>query len=159
MDFRIGQRATFSKKLTPRDIRTLQEISGHKHLDLPNPVTRSPFGMTLPHGAFTLGVISAALGTELPGPGTVDMSHTIRFLSPACDEDTVTARLEITAIQKDKGLITLKVDCANQHGEKIAEGEATVFHEGVREQQEPAREWRAGLHGRHDGAGGLSIQP
>jgi 3-hydroxybutyryl-CoA dehydratase len=130
----IGQKAQFSKKITERDVATFAEISGDRnplHLD-PEYAKNTRFGAQIAHGAFTFALISAALGTELPGPGTVYMSQSLKFVKPVYFDDTVTANVEITAIRADKGIVTLKTDCTNQRGEKLAEGEAVVFHENAK---------------------------
>ena len=131
MSFSIGQKATFSKKITERDVAMFAEISGDRnplHLD-ENYAKGTRFGARIAHGGFTFAIISAALGMELPGPGTVYMSQNLKFSKPVFFDDTITAQVEITAIRADKGIVTLKTDCVNQRGEKIAEGEAVVFHE------------------------------
>ncbi len=134
MAFEIGQKATFSKKISEQDVDAFAEIIGDKnplHLD-ENYAKGTRFGQRIAHGAFTMGLISAALGMELPGPGTVYLSQTIKFIKPVFLNDTITATVEITAIRPDKGLLTFRTDCANQKGEKIAEGEAVVFHENAK---------------------------
>lgn len=131
MAFVVGQKATFSKTISEQDVATFAEIIGDKnplHLD-ENYARGTRFGRRIAHGAFTMGLISAALGMELPGPGTVYLSQNIKFIKPVFLNDTITATVEITATRPDKGLLTFKTDCANQQGEKIAEGEAVVFHE------------------------------
>ncbi len=132
--FITGAKASFSKKITEQDVAQFAEISGDKnplHLDAEY-AQSTRFGARIAHGAFTFGVISAALGNELPGHGTVYLSQTIKFLKPVYFDDTITATVEITALRADKGIVTLKTDCANQRGEIIAEGEATVFHPDVK---------------------------
>lgn len=131
MAFEIGQKATFSKKISEQDVTTFAEIIGDKnplHLD-ENYAKGTRFGQRIAHGAFTFGIISAALGMELPGPGTVYLGQNLKFLMPVFLGDTVTATVEIIALRPDKGLVTCKTECSNQKGEKIAEGEAVVFHE------------------------------
>lgn len=134
MSFTVGQKASFSKKITERDVETFAEISGDKnpvHLD-ENYARQTRFGQRIAHGGFTFAIISAALGTQLPGPGTVYMSQNLKFVKPVLFDDTITANVEITAIRADKGILTLKTECTNQNGEKIAEGEAVVFHENAK---------------------------
>ncbi len=131
MSFTVGSKASFSKTISERDVATFAEISGDKnplHLD-EQFAKGTRFGARIAHGAFTFGVISAVLGTQLPGPGTVYLGQELKFLKPVFFDDTLTATVEITEIRPDKGIITLKTDCANQRGEKVAEGQATVFHE------------------------------
>ncbi len=135
MPFTVGSKALFSKQISERDVETFAEISGDKnplHLD-EQFAKGTRFGARIAHGGFTFGVISAALGMELPGPGTVYLSQSLKFVKPVYFDDTITATVEITAIRADKGIVTLKTDCTNQRGEKIAEGEATVFHEKAKQ--------------------------
>ncbi len=134
--FSIGQKASFSKKITEADVMTFAEISGDKnplHLDA-NYARQTRFGARIAHGAFTFGVISAALGMKLPGPGTVYLSQNLKFVKPVMFDDTLTATVEITGIRADKGIVTLKTKCTNQHGELVAEGEAVVFHQDAKSQ-------------------------
>lgn len=131
MTLAVGQKASLSKKVTERDVATFAEISGDRnplHLD-ENFAKGTRFGARIAHGGFTFAIISAVLGMELPGPGTVYMSQNLKFLKPVFFDDTITATVELTAIRTDKGIITCKTDCTNQRGEKIAEGEAVVFNE------------------------------
>jgi 3-hydroxybutyryl-CoA dehydratase len=128
--FSIGQTATFSKTFTEQDVVAFANISGDHnplHLDAEYAKT-TRFGARIAHGALTAGVITAVLGTDLPGIGSIYMSQTTRFLKPVYFGDTVTATVEITALRPDKGIVTLKTICSNQHGEIVAEGEAVVFH-------------------------------
>ncbi len=76
MAFALGQKASFSKQITERDVATFAEISGDKNplrLDAAY-AKQTRFGARIAHGAFTFALISAALGTELPGAGTVYVS-------------------------------------------------------------------------------------
>ncbi len=132
--FSIGQKASFTKQITERDVATFAEISGDKnplHLDEAY-AKQTRFGARIAHGAFTFALISAALGNELPGPGTVYMSQSLKFIKPVYLDDTITATVEITALRADKGIVTLKTECANQRGEKIAAGEAVVYHDDAK---------------------------
>ncbi len=128
--FSVGQTSSFTKTVTEKDVETFAEISGDKnpvHLDEAY-AKQTRFGKRIAHGTLTVGLISAVLGNQLPGHGTVYMSQSIKFLKPVYFDDTVTATVEILSIRSDKGIIALKTDCTNQHGDKIAEGEAVVFH-------------------------------
>jgi len=136
MKFLVGQKASFSKKITESDVATFAEISGDKnpvHLD-ENYAKQTRFGKRIAHGALSVGLISAVLGNILPGHGTVYMSQTIKFTKPVFFDDLITANVEITAIRADKGIVTLKTDCANQRSEIVADGEAVVFHPDAKTQ-------------------------
>ncbi len=131
----IGTTASLSRTITERDVRAFAELSGDYnplHLDA-DYAEQTRFGERIAHGGFTFALISAVLGNELPGPGTVYLSQNLKFINPVYFDDTITATVEITNLRADKGLVTLKTECQNQRGEKIAEGEAVVFHEDARE--------------------------
>ena len=70
-----------------------------------------PFKERVAHGMLTAGLISAVLGTQLPGPGTVYLAQTLRFRGPVKIGDTVTAFVEVIEINADKRRATLKTQC------------------------------------------------
>ena len=87
---------------------------------------KSRFGRRIVHGFLTAGMISALLGTQLPGIGSIYVAQTFKFLAPVYIGDTVTASVEVTAIREDKRLVTLRTDCVNAEGTLVLTGEATI---------------------------------
>lgn len=134
--FSIGQTASFSKTITEPAVRTFAEISGdHNPLHLDEAYAKQTrFGARIAHGALTAGIISAAIGNELPGVGSIYLSQMTKFVKPVYFGDTITATVEITAIRTDKGIVTLKTICTNQKNEMVADGEAMVFHPDAKTQ-------------------------
>jgi 3-hydroxybutyryl-CoA dehydratase len=128
-DLRVGQRATFSKVITQADIQAFAELTGDRNpLHLDEAFARqSRFGRPIAHGALVAGVLSAALGMVLPGPGAIYLSQTLKFLRPVFPGDTVTATVEITAFREHKGVLTLRTTCANQAGDLVVDGEAVLL--------------------------------
>lgn len=129
VDLTVGQRATFVKTITRADIEAFAEVTGDRnplHLDDAF-ARRSRFGRPIAHGALVAGVISAALGMVLPGPGAIYLSQTLKFLRPVFPGDTVTATVEVTAYRADKGIVTLRTTCANQSGDPVVDGEAMLL--------------------------------
>jgi 3-hydroxybutyryl-CoA dehydratase len=129
VDLTVGQRATFVKTITRGDIEAFAEVTGDRnplHLDDAF-ARRSRFGRPIAHGALVAGVISAALGMVLPGPGAIYLSQTLKFLRPVFPGDTVTATVEVTAYRADKGIVTLRTTCANQSGDPVIDGEAVLL--------------------------------
>lgn len=125
----VGQRATWSKTITAADIEAFAALTGDRnplHLDDAF-ARRSRFGRPVAHGVLVAGVISAALGMVLPGPGAIYLSQTLKFLRPVYPGDTVTATIEVIAIREDKGVVTLRTTCANQAGVPVVDGEAVVL--------------------------------
>jgi len=125
----VGQRASVSKTITAADIRTFAAVTGdHNPLHLDEAFAgRSRFGRPIAHGILVAGVISAALGTALPGPGAIYLSQALKFLRPVYPGDTVTATVEVIAYREDKGIVTLRTTCANQAGAPVVDGEAMLL--------------------------------
>jgi len=127
-DLAIGQTATIAKTITEADILLFAAVS----LDT-NPVhlnaeaaAASPFKQRIAHGMLSAGLISAILGTKLPGPGTIYLSQSLRFRAPVHIGDTVTATAEVTALDPARKRATLKTTCT-VNGKPVIEGEATVI--------------------------------
>ena len=75
---------------------------------------------------FGSSLISAVLGTKLPGPGAIYLSQTLQFLAPVFIGDTITAEVEVIKIRNDKPIITLKTSCLNQNEDMVLVGEAVL---------------------------------
>lgn len=88
---------------------------------------RSRFGGRVAHGMLTAGFVSAVLGTELPGPGCVYLSQSLRFTAPVRPGDTVTARVEVTEILPERRRVRLRTTCLRDDGDEVLEGEAEVW--------------------------------
>lgn len=85
------------------------------------------FHRVIAHGMWGGALISAVLGTKLPGPGTVYLDQSLHFSRPVGVGDTVTARVTVTAKDDDGGRVTLDCRCLNQRGEEVIGGEARVI--------------------------------
>ena len=127
--FRIGDSASISKTFTDDDVLTFANISGDKnpiHLD-ENYSAKTRFGKRLVHGILTSGLISALLGMELPGPGSIYIKQTLNFRAPVFIGDTITVKVTVTNIRKDKPIITLDTICTNQDEILVIDGEAVLL--------------------------------
>jgi len=85
----------------------------------------SIFGERIAHGMLSAGLISAVLGTRLPGPGSLYMRQSLRFAAPVKIGDTVTATVTVTALNAEKKRATLSTVCTVR-GEVVIDGEAYV---------------------------------
>ena len=126
--FTVGEEAILTKLVSDDDIKTFARISGDD-----NPVhvnddyaRGTMFGGRIAHGMLVAGLISAVLGTKLPGPGAIYMSQQLRFLAPVRPGDQVTARAKVTDWNPEKGRITLLTDVTKQEGSVVIEGEARL---------------------------------
>lgn len=126
-DLAVGQTASLGKTITEADILMFTAVSTDTnpvHLNA-EVAKESIFGERIAHGMLSAGLISAVLGTRLPGPGTIYLGQTLRFRAPVKIGDTVTATAEITALDPAKNRATLKTTCTVA-GKAVIEGEATV---------------------------------
>jgi 3-hydroxybutyryl-CoA dehydratase len=126
---RPGRSAELSRTVTEADLTLFAGLTGDfnpVHVDAVA-AERSFFGERIAHGMLTAGMISAVLGTRLPGPGCVYVGQTLRFTRPVRIGDTVTARVEVTEVQTERRRVMLATTCRNQNGETVLEGEAEVL--------------------------------
>lgn len=130
-ELRIGDRASISKTITEADLLLFAGISfDHNPLHMDKEYAKTTrFGERIAHGMLTASLISAVLGTKLPGPGAIYLSQTIKFLKPVKIGDTITATAEVTVYNPEKRLVTLQTDCFSQHETKVLEGEALLLLE------------------------------
>ena len=71
-------------------------------------------------------MISAVLGNDLPGHGSIYLGQTLKFLAPVRIGDTITVTVEVISLREDKHIVTLRTDCTNQEGALVLTGEATI---------------------------------
>src|SRR5213080_5036449 len=121
----IGTKASLSRTITEDDILLFALVSGDHnpiHLD----AEKSLFGKRIAHGFLIGSLISAVLGNDMPGPGSIYLGQTLKFLAPIHIGDTVTVTVKVVALREDKRIVTLHTECTNQHGIAVLSGEATV---------------------------------
>ena len=126
---KIGDSASLTKMFNDADVRKFAEISGDKnpvHLD-DDYAAQTQFKKRLVHGMLTAGLISAVLGTELPGEGSIYLNQNIQFRAPVFIDDTITAKVTVIKIHERKPIITLETICTNQDGVVVIEGEAVLL--------------------------------
>ena len=78
-------------------------------------------------GIWTAGLISAVIGTRLPGPGAIYLAQSLKFLRPVRLGDAITARVDVLETNPDKNRMRLQTVCTNQLGEEVLTGEALVM--------------------------------
>jgi phosphate acetyltransferase len=124
----VGDSASLSRTVTQRDIELFALASGDvnpAHMD-PAYAATDMFHHIIAQGILEAGLISAVLGTRLPGPGTIYLGQDLRFLHPVSIGDTITATLAVTEKRPEKGDIVLDCRCTNQEGEEVITGTAYV---------------------------------
>lgn len=127
-DLEIGMRRNLRKQVTDRDIELFSEISTDRnpvHLD-DDYAQDTIFEGRIAHGMLTAGLISAVIGEQLPGHGTVYLGQTLKFMAPVRPGDVVFAEVEVTAIDHSRRRVTLDCHCAV--GDTVVlKGEAMVL--------------------------------
>lgn len=126
--FYIGQKASLEKVFTDEDVRTFAKIS----LDT-NPVhlndayaENTIFKGRIVHGFLSGSLISAIIGTIMPGEGTIYLNQTMNFRKPVRIGEKIKATVEVVGIKEEKNILTLNTYCENNRGEIVIEGCAVV---------------------------------
>jgi len=125
----IGQVARLSRQLTIADIQAFAAVSGDTnpaHLDA-DYANDTVFHGVIAHGMWSGALISALLGTEFPGPGTIYLNQDLHFIRPVRIGDTLTVTVTVTTKDDAKKRLTLDCEVVNQHGDKVVTGVATVL--------------------------------
>jgi len=127
-DISVGMSAGVSKTITEADILLFSAVSTDTnavHLDEEFGKT-TMFGGRIAHGMLSASLISAVLGTRLPGPGVIYMSQSLRFKAPVRIGDTVHAKVTVKEVIAEKSRVVLDTVCTV--GDKVViDGEAMVM--------------------------------
>ena len=128
MKFKVGDCGSFTKTITEHDVYTFAGITGDFNSAHVNEVDakKTQFKKRIAHGMLSAGLISTVLGMYMPGPGTIYLEQELHFTAPVFYNDTITAKVEIIEIIKDK-IGKLKTTCVNQNGQEVINGHATVL--------------------------------
>jgi 3-hydroxybutyryl-CoA dehydratase len=127
-DLKAGMSASFSKRITAADIVLFATVSGDAnavHLDEEFART-TQFGGRIAHGMLSASVISAALASRLPGPGTVYLKQSLAFRAPVRPDEVVDAQVCVLEVHESKGTARLSTVC-RVDGRLVIEGEAIVL--------------------------------
>jgi 3-hydroxybutyryl-CoA dehydratase len=127
-DLFVGQCSNLTRTVTEPDIAGFAEITGDRnpvHLDQAY-AESTAFGTRIAHGMLSAGYMSAVIGTQLPGPGAIYLSQSLRFRRPVRVGDTVVARVEVAAINTHRARVTLLTTC-RVNGEVVVDGEAEIL--------------------------------
>ncbi|GAB4354179.1 MAG: MaoC family dehydratase [Gammaproteobacteria bacterium] len=124
----VGQEAAFAKTITEADIAHFVAITGDTnplHVDAEF-ARQTFFGERIAHGMLSAALFSTLVGLHLPGIGAIYRSQSLEFLRPVHIGDTLTARLRISAIDRDSERIELDSWIDNQRGERVIEGKSVA---------------------------------
>ena len=127
-DLEIGMSRDLLKEVTDRDIELFAEVSTDRnpvHLDDAYAMD-TIFEGRIAHGMLTAGLISAVIGEQLPGHGTVYLSQSLKFIAPVRPGDMVRAVVTVTDIDYARRRVTLETRCEIR-GKPVLKGEAVVL--------------------------------
>ena len=127
-DIEMGMTRYIRKIITDKDIELFAEIStDHNPVHLDDEYARDTiFEGRIAHGMLTAGLISAVIGEQLPGHGTIYMSQNLKFLAPVRPGDLVHAEVKVVNMLIDKRRV--KLDCRCEvNGKNVLVGEAMVL--------------------------------
>ncbi len=126
-DLRLGMRETLMKTVMDTDVVGFAQLSGDD-----NPIhlcedwaAGTRFGERIAHGLYTASLISAVLGTRLPGPGAVYRSQTLNFHAPVKIGDVVTVIVEVVELVPQGRKARLHCE-ALVDGKTVLDGEAVI---------------------------------
>jgi len=127
-DIEMGMTRYLRKVVTDEDIEMFAKVStDHNPVHLDEDYAKdSIFSGRIAHGMLTAGLISAVIGEQLPGHGTIYMGQTLKFMAPVRPGDMVLAEVEVTGIDLAKRRVQLDCRCLVD-GKPVLKGEATVL--------------------------------
>jgi len=126
--FYVGQTVTLSKTFTQEEVVSFSELSLDKnaaHLD-EEFAKKTIFGKRIVHGFLSGSLISAIIGTQLPGNGAIYLHQDMDFRKPVYVGELITAQVKVVGIKLEKGILFLETKCFNPRNEVVIEGSAVV---------------------------------
>jgi acyl dehydratase len=127
-EIRIGDQATLTRTLRLQDIELFTAMSGDvdpAHVDA-DYARGDALHTVVADGMWGGALISALLGTELPGPGTICLEQSLRFHRPVALGDEVVVGVSVRGKDAASGEVTLDCSCRNRAGDLLIEGQARV---------------------------------
>ena len=127
----LGAVARRTRTITSRDIELFTEISGDRNpIHYDDELARSSrFGGIVVQGGVTSGLLNALVAEQLPGPGSVFLEVSWKFLAPVRPGDEITAEATVTDVREDKPVTTLRTTITNQDGVVVLDGTAVVWRD------------------------------
>ena len=128
-ELKVGMKAEVSKTITETDVVLYAGITldvNPAHLNEEH-AKKTMFKHRIAHGMLTAGLVSAVLGTKLPGEGSIYMGQDLTFTAPVYFGDTITATAEIIELIPEKNRVILSTISTNQDGKVVLKGQAKIM--------------------------------
>jgi len=128
-EIEVGDTASISKTISEYDVYGFAGITGDLNPAHVNEevAKKSRFGRRIAHGTLSLGLVSAVLGMQLPGPGSIFGSLSSNFKRPVYFGDTITAEVEVIEKIKENNRIRLSFNVRNQKNETAILGMTEIW--------------------------------
>ena len=127
-DFSVGMESTTEKTVTIEDIKKFAEVSGDfnpVHLD-EEFAKKTIFKGRIAHGFLTASFISTIIATELPGPGSIYLKQSLKFLAPVYIDEKILVKVRIIEINIEKNKVKLNTECF-KNKTLVLTGEAEIL--------------------------------
>lgn len=130
-ELKVGMSGSVSKRITEDDVNTFAKVTGDynpMHVD-EEFAKNTQFHKRIAHGMLSAGMISACLGTKMPGPGAIYLNQSLRFDKPVYFGDVLVATVTVEKVEQKPHfqIVTLSTIVTNQDGEKVTEGKAQIM--------------------------------
>lgn len=128
-ELQVGDSAELTKTISEADVYGFAGISmdfNPIHVDKEFART-TRFKQRIAHGMLSAGLISAVIGTTLPGRNTIYLGQTLKFTAPVLIGDTLCARVTVAELRTEKNIAILTTRVFNQDGKMVVDGQATVM--------------------------------
>ena len=127
-ELEVGMSVSIEHEVSEQDVQDFARVSGdHNPLHLDEEFAKTTtFGGRIAHGALTASYISAILGNDLPGPGSIFTDLELKFRRPVRIGDKVTAVAEVTELIERGNRVVLAVKCVVD-GKPVVKGVAKVM--------------------------------
>ena len=132
-DIKVGDEASLTRTITEVHIVNYAGLTGDMnpmHMDHEH-AAQSIFGERIAHGMLVAGLISAVLGTQLPGPNSIYLGQDLSFTAPVKIGNTVRVTVTVTSKRDDKRIIKLRTTAVNQRREMVIDGTAVIKKVGL----------------------------
>ncbi|MEK6932738.1 MAG: MaoC family dehydratase [Nanoarchaeota archaeon] len=123
-ELEVGMKGEYSKKITQEDLDKFISICNDVnpiHVDSEF-AKNAKFKDKIAHGILVSSLISTVVGTKMPGPGSVWLDQSLKFLLPVHVNDTITAISEILVKINERQQVIVRTTCVNQNNEVVIEG-------------------------------------
>lgn len=124
---RIGDKASYTKVFDKNDVQLFAELTGDfnpVHFD-EEYAKQTIFKKPIVHGPLVITIITTLFANKIPGPGSVYLSHEVKYFNPVYYGDEITGTVEVIDIN-EKQHVFIKTTCTNQKGDIILDGVARL---------------------------------